>query len=130
MIAALLDHTALLALGAGYPALSGFVVDAAAGRVVVQVPALCVTAAQAERRGVAEHVGALPGLDVEPLDLSSAIQVGGLIGQGIDWRIAQAVHASRPTAEHPRGRVVLSVRPDLYTGTEVNPIDPGEGSGF
>jgi hypothetical protein len=126
MIAALLDHTALLALGAGYPALSGFVVDAAAGRAVVQVPALCLAAAQAERQGVAEHVGALPGLDVEPLDLYAAIDVGGLIGRGIDWRIAHAVHASRPSVEHPQGRVVLSVQPDLYADTEVDPVDPGK----
>ncbi|WP_329611557.1 hypothetical protein [Kitasatospora herbaricolor] len=41
----MLDHTALLALGAGYPALSGFVVDAAEGRAAVHVPALCPTAA-------------------------------------------------------------------------------------
>jgi hypothetical protein len=126
MIAALLDHTALLALGAGYPALSGLVVDAAAGRAVVQVPAMCLTAAQAQRRGVAEHVGALPGLDVEPLDLSAAIEVGGMIGRGIDWRVAHAVYASRPSVEHPRGRVVLSVQPDLYADTEVTPIDPGK----
>ncbi|MCZ4124986.1 hypothetical protein [Streptomyces sp. H39-S7] len=126
MIPALLDHTALLALGAGYPALSGFVVDAAAGRATVQVPALCLTAAEAERRGVAEHIGALPGLDIESLDLSATIPVGALIADGVDWRIAHAVHASRPTADFPQGRVVLSVQPHLYDGTGVDPIDPGK----
>ncbi|MEZ0092515.1 hypothetical protein [Streptacidiphilus sp. EB129] len=126
MIPAIFDHTALLALGAGYPALSGFVVDAAAGRAAVHVPALCLTAAEAQRQGVAEHVGALPGLDIEALDLSAVIAVGALIGDGIDWRIAHAVHASRPSAHHPTGLVVLSVQPDLYTGTGVDPIDPGK----
>ncbi|MFD7982487.1 hypothetical protein ACFV4M_03790 [Kitasatospora indigofera] len=126
MIPAVLDHTALLALGAGYPALSGFVVDAAEGRAAVHVPALCLAAAEAQRQGVAEHVGALPGLEVEPLDLSATIAVGALIGAGTDWRIAHAVHASRPTAHHPFGRVVLTTRPELYVGTGVDPIDPGK----
>ncbi|WP_405015643.1 hypothetical protein [Kitasatospora sp. NBC_01539] len=126
MIPAVLDHTALLALGAGYPALSGFIVDAAEGRAAVHVPALCLTAAEAERQGVAEHVGALPGLEIETLDLSAAIEVGALIGAGTDWRIAHAVHSSRPTAQHPVGRVVLTTRRELYAGTGVDPIDPGK----
>jgi hypothetical protein len=126
MIPAIFDHTALLALGAGYPALSGFVVDAAAGHAAVHVPALCLTAAEAERQGIAEHVGALPGLDVDPLDLSAVIVVGALVSEGVDWRIAHAVHSSRPNALHPSGRVVLSVRPELYAGTGVGPIDPGK----
>lgn len=126
MIPAVLDHTALLALGAGYPALSGFVVDAAEGRAAVHVPALCLAAAEAERSGVAEHVGALPGLEIEPLDLSAVIEVGALIAAGTDWRIAHAVHACRPTADHPAGRIVLTVQPELYAGTGVDPIDPGK----
>ncbi|MHA6757265.1 hypothetical protein [Streptacidiphilus sp. PAMC 29251] len=79
MIPAIFDHTALLALGAGYPA-------------------LCLTTAEA-RPGVAEIVGALPGLDIDAPDLSAAIAVGALIGDGIDWRIAHAVHASPKTPE-------------------------------
>ena len=125
MTAALLDHTALLALGSGHQALSGFVVDAAAGRIAVQVPALCLAAAQAQRTGVAEHVGALPGLDVEPLDFAATIAVGRFISLGHDWRIAHAVHASRPTALYTRGRVVVSVQPELYAGTGVDAVDPG-----
>lgn len=126
MIPAIFDPTALLALGSGYPALSGFVVDAAAGRAAVHVPALCLTAAEAERPGVAEHVGALPGLDIDALDLSAVIAVGALIAEGVNWRIAHAVHASHPSAHHPSGLVVLSVQPDLYAGTGVEPIDPGK----
>lgn len=126
MIPAIFDHTALLALGRGHPALSGFVVDAAAGRAAVHIPALCLAAAEAERRGIAEHAGALPGLEIDALDLSAVIAVGALIGDGIDWRIAHAVHSSLPTAQHPSGLVVLSVQPGLYGGTGVDPIDPGK----
>lgn len=45
MIACVLDDSSLLALGKGYPALSGFIVDAAAGRAALAVPALCLCAA-------------------------------------------------------------------------------------
>jgi hypothetical protein len=124
VIACLLDDSALLALGRGYPALSGFIVDAAAGRALLMVPALCLCAAEAQRPGIAEHVGALP-VDIEALDLSATIPVGGLIGDGIDWQIAHAVAAALPSAMHPQGRVVLSVQPERYQATAIRPIDPG-----
>lgn len=124
MIACVLDDSALLALGKGYPALSGFIVDAAAGRADVAVPALCLCAAEARRPGIAEHVGMLT-VDIEPLKLSAAMPAGRLIGEGVDWRIAHAVAAALPSATHPDGRVVLSVEPARYAGTGVQPIDPG-----
>ncbi len=124
MIACLLDDSSVLALGKGYPALSGFIVDAAAGRAVLAVPALCLCAAEAQRPGVAEHVGMLP-VDIEPLDLSAVIGAGRLIGDGVDWRIAQAVTAALPSAVHPDGRVVLSVDTARYQGTGIEPVNPG-----
>ncbi len=124
MIACLLDDSSLLALGKGYPALSGFIVDAAAGRAVLAVPALCLCAAESQRPGIAEHVGMLP-VDIEPLDLSAVIPAGRLIGEGVDWRIAHAVAAARPSAAYPDGRVVLSVDATRYQGTGIEPVDPG-----
>lgn len=125
MIACLLDDSALLALGKGYPALSGLILDAAAGRADLAVPALCLCAAEAERPGIAEHVGMLP-IDIEPLELSAAIPSGQHIGKGVDWRIAHAVAAALPSAIHPGGRVVLSVEPARYAGSGIEPIDPGD----
>jgi hypothetical protein len=124
VIGCLLDDSALLALGTGYPALSGFIVDAAAGRAVLAVPALCVCAAEARRPGIGEHVGMLP-VDIEPLELSAAIAAGRLIGGGLDWPIAHAVAAALPSAVHPDGRVVLSVDVARYQGTGIQPVDPG-----
>jgi hypothetical protein len=124
VIACLLDDSSVLALGKGYPALSGFIVDAAAGRAALSVPALCLCAAEAQRAGITEHLGMLP-VEVEPLDLSAAIPAGRLIGNGVDWRIAQAVAAALPSAIHPEGRVILSVDTARYQGTGVEPIDPG-----
>jgi len=127
VIACLLDDSSVLALGKGYPALSGFIVDAAAGRAELAVPALCLCAAEAQRPGIAEHVGMLP-VDIEPLELSAVIPAGSLIGDGVDWRIAQAVAAALPSAMHPDGRVVLSVNTDRYQGTGIEPVDPSVAS--
>ena len=124
MIACLLDDSSVLALGKGYPALSGFVVDAAAGRAVLAVPALCLCAAETQRPGIAEHIGMLP-VDIEPLELSALIPAGSLIGNGVDWRVAQAVVAALPSAMHPDGRVVLSVDTARYQGTGIEPVNPG-----
>ena len=124
MIVCLLDDSALLALGRGYPALSGFIVDAAAGRAELAVPALCLSAAEAQRPGIAEHIGALT-VGIEALELSSTMPVGRLISEGVDWQIAQAVAAALPSAMYPEGRVVLSVQPDRYRSTPVQPVDPG-----
>jgi hypothetical protein len=123
VIACVLDDSSLLALGRGYPALSGFIVDAAAARAVLAVPALCLCAAEAQRPGIAEQVGMLP-VDIEPLELSVVIRAGKLIGGGVDWRIAHAVAVALPSALHPDGRVVLSVDTARYQGTGVEPVDP------
>ncbi|MFE3602841.1 hypothetical protein [Streptomyces sp. NPDC059142] len=124
MIPFLLDHTALLALGAGHRKLSWLVVAAAEGRALGHVPSLCLLAAESDRKGVGEHVASLPGLEVESLDLTAGLDAGALVGGGADWRIAHAVHLAKQSAEWPAGRTVLSVRPELYEGTGIDPIDP------
>lgn len=123
MIEVLLDDSAMLSLGAGYPALSGFIDDAAAGRAALAVPALCLAAAESARPGIAEHIAMLP-VHIEPLELSESIAIGALINAGADWRIAHAAAAARPSAAHPAGRIVLSTAGTRYHGTGVEPIDP------
>ncbi|MCT2588422.1 hypothetical protein LHJ74_00415 [Streptomyces sp. N2-109] len=124
MIPFLLDHTALLSLGAGHRQLSGLIVRTAEGRSIGQVPALCLAAAEAARSGVGEDVASLPGLEVEPVGLTAALEAGGPIGSGIDWRITHAVHLARPSAQWPGGRFVLSLRPELYRDTGIDPVNP------
>ncbi|MGN9775472.1 hypothetical protein ACTMS0_06810 [Micromonospora sp. H33] len=117
---AVLDHSALLALGAGNPALSALVVEAhnAVGRHVY-VPALCLAAASFARPALGEHVGALPALEVVELTLTSALAVGRLLRQGMDWQCAHAAALGRPDPEWPRGRVVLTETPKAYAGSGV-----------
>lgn len=125
MITCLLDDSALLALGRGHPDLSGFIVAAHVGKAVVGVPTLCLCAAEAQRPGITDHVGALP-VEIEPLELSTTVPIGRLISAGTDWQIAHAVAAALPSIVYPDGRTVVSMEPERYDGTGVRPARPDE----
>jgi hypothetical protein len=116
-LAVVFDHTALLALGAGSRMLSGLVAQAHArpGRYVF-APALCLTAAIAQRPGLADHIGVLPAMQVVDLDHPAAASVGSFVAAGVDWRTAHAIDAGRPTAEWPTGRPVVTTAPEQYSG--------------
>lgn len=115
--AVVLDHTALLALGAGSHLMSRMVASAhqESGRYVY-APAICVASALAERPGLADHISALSAVEVIDLGYAGAATVGGLIAAGVDWRTAHAIDAARPTLEWPTGRPVVTALPDPYDG--------------
>lgn len=109
-IGVVLDHAALLALGAGHQRVSALV--AAAHREpdrYVFAPALCLAAAVSRRSGLANHLGVL----------------GSLIAEGLPWEAAHAVDAGRPCAEWPTGRPVVTDSPDLYRGLGVDVVSLG-----
>jgi hypothetical protein len=110
-----LDHTALVALGAGNLMLSQLVQAAhESADDNLFVPAVCLLAAVADRPALADHVGALPGLDVVELDYPAAAAAGRLVADGVDWRMAHAIHVALPSAEWPRGRPVVTGIPAPY----------------
>ncbi|MDW4907979.1 hypothetical protein RB628_22175 [Streptomyces sp. ADMS] len=133
--AVIFDDTAALALGAGNSMASRLVVEAEKDPALrVCVPALSLAAAERERAGVAEHVGALPSVNIEGLDFAGATAVGrrlrtavaGEEGSGDkaepDWSGAHVLHLALPTVEWPRGRPVLTRTPTRYRGTGVRTI--------
>lgn len=133
--AVIFDDTAALALGAGNSMASRLVVEAEKDPALrVYVPALSLAAAERERAGVAEHVGALPSVNIEGLDFAGATAVGkrlrtaagGEEEQGDkgdpDWSGAHVLHLALPTVEWPRGRPVLTRTPTRYRGTGVRTI--------
>ncbi|WP_105973060.1 PIN domain-containing protein [Streptomyces geranii] len=137
--AVIFDDTAALALGAGNSMASRLVVEAEKDPALrVYVPALSLAAAELERAGVAEHVGALPSVNVEALEFAGATAVGkrlrtaasgegeqGEQGSGKgepDWSGAHVLHLALPTVEWPRGRPVLTRTPTRYRGTGVRTI--------
>jgi hypothetical protein len=122
--AAILDATALLALGAGHRGLSRAVALATAGAGTrLYAPAMCVTAAVAARTELADHIGGLLALQVVELGFAGAGAAGELIAGGADWRHAQAIVAAWPSVEWPTGMPVLTAAPDAYAGHHVMTID-------
>ncbi|MEO3972456.1 hypothetical protein [Streptomyces sp. CAU 1734] len=114
-VAVLYDETALLALGAGNSLASQFVANTEHGPTRhVYVPALCLLSADSLRKGLADHVGALPAAEIVELDFSGLSAVGALMRDGVEWHLGHAVHLSRPTIDWPDGRPVVTVRPELY----------------
>ncbi|MFE9297924.1 PIN domain-containing protein [Streptomyces niveus] len=109
------DETALVALGAGNWLASQFMSNTEHGPTRhVYVPALCLASADGRRKGLAGHVGALPAAEIVELDFAGASAVGALLRDGVEWRLGQAIHLSRPTVDWPDGRPVVTVDPDLY----------------
>ncbi|WP_329118278.1 hypothetical protein [Streptomyces sp. NBC_01465] len=109
------DKSALLALGSGNRLASQFIANTEHSATRhVYVPSLCLAAADAERKGVAAHVGALESADIVGLDFAAASTVGELVRAGHSWRIAHAVHLARPSLEWPDGCPVVTALPDLY----------------
>jgi len=132
--AVVFDDTAALALGAGNVMASRLVVEAEKDPALrVYIPALSLAAAERERAGVAEHVGALPSVAIEGLDFAAAAAVGKRLrvaGDGddegdkgeADWSGAHVLHLALPTVEWPRGRPVLTRTPTRYRGTGIRTI--------
>ncbi|MGY4926468.1 hypothetical protein [Streptomyces sp. 900105755] len=138
--AVIFDDTAALALGAGNSMASRLVVEAEKDAALrVYIPAVSLAAAERERAGVAEHVGALPSVNIEGLDFAAATAVGKRLraasGESAedgkdgkdgkdepDWSGAQVLHLALPTVEWPRGRPVLTRTPMRYRGTGIRTI--------
>ncbi|WP_432135061.1 MULTISPECIES: hypothetical protein [unclassified Streptomyces] len=130
--AVIFDDTAALALGAGNSMASRLVVEAEKDPALcVFIPALSLAAAERERAGVAEHLGALPSIRIEGLNFSAATAVGKRLRTAAagdenkdetDWSGAHVLHLALPTVEWPRGRPVLTRTPTRYRGTGVRTI--------
>ena len=120
MNSVILDHTALSALGRGNHLLARMI-DAAHSEVDRRIfaPALCLTAAVAERPDLADHIGALPAIDIIELGYASASAVGKLVAAGVEWQTAHAVEAARPAVDWPAGRPVVTDSPSIYTGHRI-----------
>ncbi|MEV0172706.1 hypothetical protein AB0I00_16510 [Streptomyces sp. NPDC050803] len=130
--AVIFDDTAALALGAGNSMASRLVVEAEKDSALrVYIPAVSLAAAERERAGVAEHLGALPSVHIEGLDFAAAAAVGKRLRTAAsadegkdeaDWSGAHVLHLALPTVEWPRGRPVLTRTPARYRGTGIRTI--------
>ncbi|MER6400852.1 hypothetical protein ABT263_33155 [Kitasatospora sp. NPDC001603] len=112
----ILDASALAALAAGHPRLHR-IVDSALHRPFqhLLVPVLCLVEAEVKDEGAAHAVLALPSLEFEPLDASTAVVVATMVRDGYGGQdLAHAIAASLPTPARPQQHLILTARADLY----------------
>lgn len=114
-IAVVYDESALLALGRGNRLASQFLSNTEHGPTRhVYVPAVCLATADGMRKGIADHVGALPAAEIVGLDFAGASALGALLRDGVEMALGHAVYLSRPSLDWPDGRPVVTVEPELY----------------
>ncbi|MEU2929009.1 hypothetical protein ABZ636_28740 [Streptomyces sp. NPDC007251] len=119
-----LDSPTLLAMG-GNKQVSGLIHAAASSDDVrLWAPILCLLEAERERPGIVAHAGVL--LDVIQViddDYAMAVTVAELLGDGVAFGVAAAVHVARPNPMLPDGALVATVAPDAYAGLGVGVMD-------
>ncbi len=123
--AAVLDATALLALGAGNQSLSRMVFAAHHDpERHLFTPALCLAAATAERPALAEHLGGLSAIEILDLGFVGASAVGKLIAQGEGWQLAHAMASAEESLEWPEGLPVVTADSGPYEarGHQIIPV--------
>ncbi|MGW6915998.1 hypothetical protein ACWGB8_19600 [Kitasatospora sp. NPDC054939] len=111
-----LDSSALSALAAGHQRLHR-IVDSALHSTFrhLLVPVLCLVEAEIKDEGTAHAVLALPSVEFEPLDASTAVVVATMVRDGYGGQgLAHAITASLPTPVRPQQHLILTARPDLY----------------
>ncbi|WP_030241945.1 hypothetical protein [Streptomyces sp. NRRL S-350] len=112
----ILDSSALSALAAGHPRLHR-IVDSALHSPFqhLLVPVLCLVEAEIKDEGAAHAVLALPSLECEPLDASTAVVVATMVRDGYGGQdLAHALAASLPTPVRPQQHLILTANPQLY----------------
>ncbi|MFE9427710.1 hypothetical protein ACFYNO_32625 [Kitasatospora sp. NPDC006697] len=112
----ILDSSALAALAEGHPRLHR-VVDAALRSPFqhLLVPVLCLVEAEIKDEGVANAVLALPSLEFEPLDASTAVLVASMVRDGYGGQdVAHTIATSLPTPLRPAQHLILTARQELY----------------
>ncbi|OEV12724.1 hypothetical protein [Streptomyces nanshensis] len=120
------DASALLAAGAG---------DRLASTLIHQsnfrpewslyVPLGALIQAEWDRKGIAEHFAALPGVVFVEMDLPAALSVSKASPDA--WAESHVVHVATPSPlspVSPSGATVVTVRPELYPELRTLDIRP------
>ncbi|TDU04644.1 hypothetical protein EDD99_3117 [Streptomyces sp. 846.5] len=127
-----LDHTAVRALREGHRVLLAFAAtspDDDGDRVCVPALSLLGAALEPGAPALADHIGALIGVDFAPLDFMAYVAVEALTAVGVPWQCAQAVHVVKSAGagtDAEQGCVVISSTPEAYDGTGVMVADLGK----
>ncbi|MBW5481300.1 PIN domain-containing protein [Streptomyces bambusae] len=121
-VTAVFDHTALTALYQADEFFAGVYVEASRGGGRVLVPALSVLAAERLTPGAGTHAARLRFAETVPFTAAHALDAASW--PGVDWAVAHPAAIAWQAAKDGEPVTVLSLRPDLYEGTGIQPLDP------
>ncbi|MFE1319003.1 hypothetical protein [Kitasatospora phosalacinea] len=111
-----LDSSALTALAAGHERLHR-IVDSALHSPFqhLLVPVLCLMEAETRAGGATHALLALPSLEFEALDASTAVVVASMVRDGYGSPdLAHAIATSLPTPARPAQHLILTAHQELY----------------
>jgi hypothetical protein len=115
-----LDDTAMVAAGRGNLLASRLIHRAhTEPGWYLYAPACALVEADRTRAGVAEHIAALPGINVLELDLAAALA----IARDATWAPAHTRHVAEPTPDRPDGAIIATAAPERWTGQPVRILD-------
>ncbi|XKK61479.1 hypothetical protein HFP71_00260 [Streptomyces sp. ARC32] len=121
-LTAVLDHTALAALYRADPFFTGLYIEASRGTGRVIVPSLAVVAAERRVAGAGTHAASLRYAESAPFTASHATDA--MSWPDVDWPVAHAAAIAWNAVKAGDPLTVLSLEPDLYTGTGITPLNP------
>ncbi|MGQ4465267.1 PIN domain-containing protein [Streptomyces violaceoruber] len=121
-VTAVLDHTALTALYQADPFFTGLYIEASRGTGRVIIPSLAVVAAERETPGAGRHAASLRFAESVPFTAAHAVDTMGWPDTA--WPVAHAAAIAWHGIKAGEPLTVLSLRPELYAGTGITPLNP------
>ncbi|MFF8867819.1 PIN domain-containing protein [Streptomyces sp. NPDC015139] len=121
-LTAVLDHTALAALFRADPFFTGLYIEASRGTGRVIVPSLSMLAAERQVAGAGKHAASLRFAENVPFTAAHAVDA--MEWTNVDWPVAHAAAIAWQAVKAGEPLTVLSLEPELYTGTGITPLNP------
>ncbi|MEW1873302.1 PIN domain-containing protein [Streptomyces caelestis] len=121
-LTAVLDHTALVALYRTDPFFTGLYIEASRGTGRVIIPSLSILAAERQVAGAGKHAASLRF--AESIPFTAAHSVDAMDWKNVDWPVTHAAAIAWHAIKAGEPLTVLSLEPELYTGTGITPLNP------
>jgi hypothetical protein len=121
-LTAVLDHTALASLYRADAFFTGLYIEASRGTGRVLMPSLSILAAERHVAGAGAHAASLRFAEGVPFTTAHALDA--MAWPGAKWPVAHAAAIAWQAAKTGEPVTVLSLAPELYTGTGITPLNP------
>ncbi|MEU1668524.1 PIN domain-containing protein [Streptomyces sparsogenes] len=121
-LTAVLDHTALTALYRADAFFTGLYIEASRGTGRVLIPTLSVLAAERQVPGAGKHAASLRFAEAIPFTTDHAAEA--MAWPDLEWPVAHAAAIAWQAVKAGSAITVLSLDPELYTGSGITPLNP------